>query len=62
MPTAYPNLLLFVFPAVMILAVWLRLRPWLRATLFALLVLGELTAAVHVTVAHVEGEVIAYAG
>jgi hypothetical protein len=60
-PMHHPNLLLIAFPALMIAAVMLRLRPWLRASLFALLVLGELTTIAHVTVSHVEGQVVAFA-
>ena len=61
MPTDHPNLLLIAFPALMIAAVMLRLRPWLRASLFALSILGELTMLAHVTVSHVEGQVVAFA-
>ena len=53
--------LLIACPALMIAAVILRLKAWLRAVLFGLLIVGELTAVVGATVEHVHGEVIALA-
>jgi hypothetical protein len=54
--------LLIACPALMMAAVMLRLKAWLRAALFAVVIVGELSAIANVTVEHVRGEVIAFTG